>query len=79
MLHFLHSSGSFLESYFEVDLVNRLQSVIDKQRGQIKKSDQNVLDLKTENEEVTNKKVFTQGASVNFAGLRDLCFLQGLL
>ncbi|XP_059090961.1 RILP-like protein homolog isoform X4 [Tigriopus californicus] len=40
------------EAYFEVDLVNRLQSVIDKQRGQIKKLDQNALDVRTENEEL---------------------------
>ncbi len=40
------------ESYFEVDLVNKLQGVIDKQRGQIKKLDQSILDFKAENEEV---------------------------
>ena len=42
----------FSESYFEVDLVNKLQGVIDKQRGQIKKLDQSILDFKAENEEV---------------------------
>lgn len=45
----------FTEAYFEVDLVNRLQSVIEKQRGQIKKLDQSVLDLKIENDEVSIK------------------------
>ena len=42
----------FSESYFEVDLVNKLQGVIDKQRSQIKKLDQSILDFKAENEEV---------------------------
>ena len=41
------------ETYFEVDLVNRLQTVIEKQRGQIKKLDQKVLDYKTDSEEVS--------------------------
>ena len=40
------------EAYFEVDLVNRLQSVVDKQRSQIKKLDQSVLDVRTENDEL---------------------------
>jgi hypothetical protein len=43
---------SFSESYFEVDLVNKLQGVIEKQRGQIKTLDQSILDFKAENEEV---------------------------
>ena len=42
----------FSETYFEVDLVNRLQTVIEKQRSQIKKLDQKVLDYKTDSEEV---------------------------
>ena len=42
------------ESYFEIDLVNKLQGVIEKQRGQIKKLDQSILDFKAENEEVCN-------------------------
>jgi len=41
------------ESYFEVDLVNKLETVIEKQRSQIKKLDQSVLDYKTENDELT--------------------------
>jgi hypothetical protein len=41
-----------IAAYFEVELVNRLQSVIEKQRSQIKKLDQSVLDVKTENDEV---------------------------
>jgi hypothetical protein len=36
-----------------VDLVNKLQGVIEKQRGQIKKLDQTILDFKAENEEVS--------------------------
>ena len=42
----------FAESYFEVELVNRLQSVIDKQRGQIKKIEQSNIEYKSDNEEV---------------------------
>ena len=42
----------FSESYFEVELVNRLQSVIDKQRGQIKKIEQSNIEYKSDNEEV---------------------------
>ena len=38
------------ESYFEVELVNRLQSVIDKQRGQIKKIEQSNIEYKSDNE-----------------------------
>ena len=41
----------FLETYFEIDLVNKLENVIEKQRNQIKKLDQSSLDLKTENDE----------------------------
>lgn len=40
------------ESYFEIDLVNKLQGVIEKQRGQIKKLDQSILDYKAENDEL---------------------------
>jgi hypothetical protein len=47
-----NQKNCFSESYFEVDLVNKLQGVIDKQRGQIKKLDQSILDFKAENEEV---------------------------
>ena len=46
------------ESYFEIDLVNKLQGVIEKQRGQIKKLDQSILDFKAENEEVWNDYAF---------------------
>ena len=42
----------FTESYFEVELVNRLQGVIDKQRGQIKKFEQSNIEYKADNEEV---------------------------
>merc|ERR1712141_376619 len=44
------------ESYFEVELVNRLQGVIDKQRGQIKKFEQSNIEYKADNEEVRSKK-----------------------
>ena len=40
------------ESYFEVDLVNKLETVIEKQRGQIKRLDRSVLDFQTENDEL---------------------------
>ncbi len=40
------------ESYFEVELVNRLQSAVEKQRAQIKKLDQSVLDYRTQNDEL---------------------------
>merc|ERR1712066_673064 len=40
------------ESYFEVELVNRLQGVIDKQRGQIKKFEQSNIEYKSDNEEL---------------------------
>lgn len=40
------------ESYFEVELVNRLQSMVDKQRGQIKKFEQSNIEYKSDNEEV---------------------------
>lgn len=43
---------AYSEAYFEVDLVNKLQTVIEKQRSQIKKLDQKVLDYKTDSEEV---------------------------
>ena len=42
----------FSESYFEVDLVNRLQTVIEKQRSEIKNLDQAIMDYKAETEEV---------------------------
>ena len=47
-----NSYFSCAESYFEVELVNRLQSVIDKQRGQIKKIEQSNIEYKSDNEEV---------------------------
>jgi len=40
------------ESYFEVDLVNKLETVIEKQRSQIKRLDRSVLDFQTENDEL---------------------------
>ena len=43
------------ESYFEVELVNRLQTVVEKQRGQIKKLEQSNIEFKSDNEEVTLK------------------------
>jgi len=41
------------ESYFEVGLVNKLETVIEKQRNQIKKLDRSVLDYQTENDELS--------------------------
>ena len=40
-------------------MVNKLQGVIEKQRGQIKKLDQSILDFKAENEEVSRYKIET--------------------
>ena len=60
VLHLFHvmmaepTSSSFIsESYFEIELVKKLEVVIEKQRNEIKKLDQSVIDYKTENEEVT--------------------------
>ena len=44
---------TFSETYFEIELVKKLEIVIEKQRNEIKKLDQSVLDYKTENEEVS--------------------------
>ena len=41
------------ESYFEVEIVDRLQSVVEKQRGQIKKLEQSNIEYKSDNEEVS--------------------------
>lgn len=41
------------ESYLKIDLVNKLEDVIEKQRSQMKSLDQMVLDCKSSNEEVT--------------------------
>jgi len=40
------------ESYFEVELVNRLQTVVEKQRGNIKKVEQSNIEFKSDNEEL---------------------------
>ena len=48
----MHLLCLLTESYFEVELVNRLQGVIDKQRGQIKKIEQSNIEYKSDNEEV---------------------------
>ena len=42
----------FLETYFEIELVKKLEITIEKQRNEIKKLDQSVIDYKAENEEV---------------------------
>ena len=60
----------FTEAYFEVELVNRLQSVIEKQRGQIKKLDQSVLNYKIKNDEVR----ITQPTKSPFASHIPYCF-----
>lgn len=44
------------ESYFEVELVNRLQTVVEKQRNQIKKLEQANIEYKSDNEEVCHHK-----------------------
>ena len=41
-----------LETYFEIELVKKLEITIEKQRNEIKKLDQSVIDYKAENEEV---------------------------
>ena len=46
------SSKSFSETYFEIELVKKLEITIEKQRNEIKKLDQSVIDYKAENEEV---------------------------
>jgi hypothetical protein len=46
----LHCSS---ESYLKVDLVNKLEDVIEKQRSKMKSLDQMVLDCKSGNEEVS--------------------------
>ena len=43
---------SFSETYFEIELVKKLEITIEKQRNEIKKLDQSVIDYKAENEEV---------------------------
>ena len=53
MMAELTSSSFISESYFEIELVKKLEVVIEKQRNEIKKLDQSVIDYKTENEEVT--------------------------
>ena len=45
------------ESYFEVELVNRLQTVVEKQRNQIKKLEQANIEYKSDNEEVCHDVV----------------------
>ena len=42
------------ESYFEVEIVEKLQSVVEKQRGQIKKLEQSNIEFKSDNEEVSD-------------------------
>jgi len=43
------------ESYFEVEIVEKLQSVVEKQRGQIKKLEQSNIEFKSDNEELRRK------------------------
>ena len=56
-LLYWHTYLIFPESYFEVELVNRLQTVVEKQRGQIKKIEQSNIEFKSDNEEVISKQV----------------------
>ena len=50
---------SFLETYFEIELVKKLEIKIEKQRNEIKKLEQSTIDYKTENEEVSIYFVFS--------------------
>ena len=43
----------FSETYFEIELVKKLEIKIEKQRNEIKKLEQSTIDYKTENEEVS--------------------------
>ena len=52
MISELYSNFSISESYFEIELVKKLEVVIEKQRNEIKKLDQSIIDYKSENEEV---------------------------
>ena len=49
-----YATYSFLETYFEIELVKKLEIKIEKQRNEIKKLEQSTIDYKTENEEVSN-------------------------
>jgi hypothetical protein len=40
------------ESFIEIDLVNKLQSIVEKQREQIRNLDTSLLDIKSELDEV---------------------------
>ena len=49
----------FSETYFEIELVKKLEIKIEKQRNEIKKLEQSTIDYKTENEEVSIYFVFS--------------------
>ena len=53
-LNFKICNFYFLETYFEIELVKKLEIKIEKQRNEIKKLEQSTIDYKTENEEVSN-------------------------
>jgi hypothetical protein len=49
----LRSAFSEDESFIEIDLVNKLQSIVEKQRDQIRTLDTSLADIKSELDEVT--------------------------
>jgi hypothetical protein len=48
----LRSAFSEDESFIEIDLVNKLQSIVEKQRDQIRTLDTSLADIKSELDEV---------------------------
>jgi hypothetical protein len=50
----LRSAFSEDESFIEIDLVNKLQSIVEKQRDQIRTLDTSLADIKSELDEVTS-------------------------
>ena len=44
------------ESFIEIDLVNKLQSIVERQRDQIRSLDTSLSDIKSELDEVCNKQ-----------------------
>ncbi len=51
----LRSAFSEDESFIEIDLVNKLQSIVEKQRDQIRTLDTSLADIKSELDEVTEQ------------------------
>jgi hypothetical protein len=57
----LCSAFSEDESFIEIDLVNKLQSIVEKQRDQIRTLDTSLADIKSELDEVTATIPILQG------------------